>query len=505
MGDIQFEHFKRGLQDAISDPDFVRKNTLMQDSTYQGQVSERITSLTMDQNIKENWVIESQEGLLNSDVSHRQLKFDPKGFSIALSRFREGVVQTPGKIWRRPDPVTDEIYYLLSDNDRGVLMLGHTLEVIRLFPGFGPDLAGNQEYDSVSSAIAFTVGVQEYVAIAMDSHHVVSIYEYPTGIHVANIGTIDTPGTPDSGAFLDTPVDLAFNAASNELWIACSSGQPTGATASNGFLATFDLSVPAAPSLLAIPSYYETDGSLLHREVNAPSGLYIDPTLNAVWVANGGSSEIGAIDNTNGVLVKFFESRTLNYTLSSPSSIRIRDLGAGTRWLYVANSAYGTIEVFDITTQKHVNTYGFRSTEDTAVSQTDFVFGSIGQASGVMPDTVTIDGVETEVIVVSDNLNGRVQRINEESYDTDNYVNFAARSFIVPLHLIGWAISGDVPTDLCTVYYRTSTTDTFKILDPITHVPYGDWFQFRLAVRLDRGRIVRPWTIKELIIIGEQV
>jgi len=505
MGDIQFEHFKRTLQDAIADVDFVRKNTVFQDTTFATQVSERITSLTMDQNVKEDWRIESNQGLLDADIPNRRLAFDPKGFSIALSRFREGTVDEPGPIWRRPDPVTDDIYYLLSDLNRGVLMLGQNLEVIRLFPGYGPDLAGNQEYEEVSSAIAFTIGAQEYVAIAMVGHHVISIYEYPTGTYVSTIGTIDTPGTPDGGNLLDSPVDLAFNSATNELWVACRAGQPVGATAPNGFLATYDLSIPAAPAWLNIPSYYETDGSLLHREVNQPSGLLMDATLNAVWVSNGGSSEFGAIDNTNGVLVKFFEGRTLNYTLSGPGSLRIRDLGAGTRWVYVANTNYGTIEVFDIMSQKHLHTYGFRSTEDTAVSQTEFIFGSIGQATGVQPDTVTIDGVTTEVIVVSDALNGRVQRINEEAYDTDNYVNYEPRTFTVPLHLIGWAISGDVPTDLCTVYYRKSLTEEFRVLDPVTHVPYGDWFQFRLAVHLDRGRVVRPWYIKELVIIGEQV
>jgi len=504
MGDIQFEHFKRTLQDALSDVDFVRKNTVFQDTTFATQVSERVTSLTQDQNVKENWRIESQTGLLDADAPNRRLVFDPKGFSIALSRFREGTVDEPGKIWRRPDPVTDDIYYLLADEARGVLLLGQNLEVIRLFPGYGPDIAG-QEYNEVSSVIAFTIGLVEYVAIAMVGHHVVHIYEYATGTFVAAIGTVDTPGTPDGGNLLDSPVDLAVNEATNELWVACRAGQPIGATAPNGFLAVYDLTVPAAPAWASIPSYYETDGSLLHREVNQPSGLLLDPTLNAVWVANGGSSEFGALSNTNGDLIKFFEGRTLNYTLSAPGALKIRDLGAGTRWVYVANTNYGTIEVFDVQSQKHLHTYGFRSAEDTTVSQTDFVFGSIGQATGVQPDTVTIDGVETEVIVVSDALNGRVQRINEEAYDSDNFVVYTPRTFTVPLHIIGWTVSGDVPTDLCTVYYRNSLTEEFRILDPITHVPYADWFQFKLAVRLERGRIVRPWYIKELVIIGEQV
>jgi hypothetical protein len=505
MGDIQFDHFKRTLQDAIADIDFVRKNTLMQDATFAQQVSERISSLTFDQNVKEGWEIESTspDSLLYSDPLNRRITFDPKGFSIALSRFREGVVETPGKIWGRTAP-TDDIYYILSDQDKGILMLGEQLEVIRLFPGFGPAVLANREYDEVSSAITFTVGVTEYLAVAMVGHHVIYLYNYTTGAWVSEIGTVDTPGTPDVN-LLDSPVDLAFNPTTNELWVACESGMPPGATAANGFLVSYDLTAPAAPVLIGVSAYYETDGSLLHREVNNPQGLYFDTTLDALWVANAGPSEIGAISDSDGNLVKFFESRTLNYSLSAPGSIRIRDLGAGTRWLYVANTNYGSIEVFDIQTQRHLYTFGFRSTEDTATSQTEFVFGSIGQATGVFPAVTTIDGVDTATIVVSDALNGRVQRINEDAFKTTNYVNFAPRTFLVPLHVIGWAVTGDVPTDLCSVYYKTSTTDDWHLLDDRTHVPYSSWFQFRLEVKLDRGRIVRPWHVKELTIIGEQV
>jgi len=197
---LTFDVIRQILSDAVKDPDFVRKNTLMQDSAMAKEMQYRISSLTPDLNITLDWSnVESSAGVLFPDPATKALVFDPLGSGNLLSNYREGVITSPGKIWARvpagsPSP-TDRSRYLITDSSRGVLLVDENLQVISMFPGYvtGVPVTG---YADPGDAITFTYLGVEYVAVAMPSHHIVRIFELASGNLYATIGSVDLPGVP---------------------------------------------------------------------------------------------------------------------------------------------------------------------------------------------------------------------------------------------------------------------------------------------------------------------
>jgi hypothetical protein len=510
-----FDGFKGILDSAVSDEDFRRKNSLFQDDDYLADVQARINSLTADVSILLTFDdVISALGLAYKDAEASVIRFDPKGFETTLSAFREGNITTPRRIWRRPaSTATDELRYLLADGgegaltSNGVLALSPDLEALYRFPGFGTDLVGNDEYDDSADAVTFTIGTVEYIAIACTEHHCVQIYEFADPYtYTATIGTIDTEGVDATG--LTEPWSLAIDETNSLLYIACKTGQPAAASAANGFVAVWDVSIPAAPVYSETPFYYGGSGQLIDGEVWTPNDVFFED--DTLWVSNGGDNTVGGFDLSGTVPIcrKYLPAAGDGYILRSPQQVSVQqDLG-GFKKVFVANQDTGTIEEFDYTTMSHSQVYGIRASEDEIGSynrmSTD-VYGALGSPQGVVGDIVNIEDQDTNVIVVTDTLNKRLHRFNQDAYGVDNFVNFADLTFDVPVVVNGWTVNGSFPIDLTTVYYRFSVNDTWKQLPQETSLPATSAIQLRLNMKLDARRFVRSdWYISHLRINGEQ-
>jgi hypothetical protein len=165
------------------------------------------------------------------------------------------------------------------------------------------------------------------------------------------------------------------------------------------------------------------------------------------------------------------------------------------------------LEEFDELSLSHLNTYGYRASEDelsTFTRLSDSVYGALGFAHGVVPDRIFIEDQETDVLVASDNLNKRIHRFNLTAYSTENYVNFQLLTFEVPIMVNGWTISGTVPLDLVKVFFRYSLSEEFRELPQETSLAPSSTLQFRVALQLDTRRFVRDWIIRHLRIHGVQ-
>ena len=510
MSITQFEQFKDFLTTAVQDTDFVRKNTILQDSTYLQTITDRIGALTPDLSLDLTYQeFESGLGLLLQDSINRTIAFRPKGFATSLSAYREGVVSEPRRIFRRA-VVTDGVYYLLADGGigatgTGVLLLNSNMDVLRRFPHFG---TGVDEYEDASSVITFTIASTEYVAIADATHHVVQIYLYAAPYTlVATIGTLDTPGA--DADLLTAPNGLAVDTVNSLMYISCPTGQPAGATASNGFIAVYDLTVIGTPAYVSIPLFYSGTGSLLDSQVHTPVDLiYADDLL---WVSNNGADHVGAFDVSGAapLCARFVEAAGLGYQLRSPQQIFFRSTTGGFSSLYVVNSDAGTVEEFNALTYQHVSTYGIRATEDNLpVGYTRLsadVYGALGQPHGVVVDTISIDDQATNVMVVTDVGNKRVHRFNLDAYTDDNFVNFGVQTFGVPVIFDGWSISGNLPLDMVTVWYRFGVTEQFRKMANDTALPATRTVQFRLSVTLDSRKFIKTdWVVSRLRIHGRQ-
>lgn len=514
MSIAQFSQFRDFLSLVVQDTDVVRKNQVLQDSTYMETLLARIEALTPDITLKSTYADAiSQMGVVQVDDTSRTIKFVPLGFETKLSRYREAVATAPNYLWARATTTVDRVRYLLTDwsdtvPGNGVLLLNEQLEVLRRFPHFGtapatPDF----QYEEASCAVTFTVGDADYIAIACNSHHIVQIYAWaaPYG-HVATIGTIDTPGA--TATTLTSPTSLAFNAATSMLYIGCPTGQPAGATASNGFVAAWDLTVPGTPVFNAIPWFYSGTGSLLDSQVHTPTSLYHDGTY--LWVVNGNDSTVGAF-STTGTLPpcqRFLEAQGPGYQLRSPRQVWVQTISGGYGRVYVANSATGVVDEFDGVTFEHLHSYGIRASEDNLNSYTrlsPYTYGALGQPVGVAWDQTTIDDQVTNVLVVADQLNGRIHRFNLDAYQNDNFVNFEEVTLGVPVELTGWSLDGTVPIGLVKVYYRTASTQQFRELSQDATTPASRTFQFRVAFHLDPEQFVAAWWFRNLTITGKQV
>jgi hypothetical protein len=397
------------------------------------------------------------------------------------------------------------VRYLLADRDSGVLLLNKSLEVLNRFANFGPITA--TEYSDASGVCTFTIGAVEYVAITCYSHHICQIYEYASPFtNVATIGTLDTPG--DAADFCYNPVAVAVDEANEVLFILNENGTPTGATLDRGYISRYDISTPGTPVFIDIPWYYANTGSLLDNEIDTAADIFYDAAVDLLWVANG-NNQVGAFTLTPSIsLSRLIEPSGSGYTLRHPTQVFVQDQLGGYRRIYVGNGDTGTVEEFDYLDMQHLKTYGYRASEDELGSfnrLSDAVYGAIGFSSAVTADEITLDDVTFNVLVVADNLNRRLTRFNIDAYDTSNFVNFDLVELTVPVSLYGWGLSGTVPPDMVTVYYRFDEEEEFRILPQETNTPPSSTFQFRVAVQLDSQRFVREWRIDHLRIHATQV
>jgi hypothetical protein len=510
MATSQFEQFKSLLALALDDVDFRRKNTIFQDADYLAAQQSRVSVLTPDISISQTSDdVKSALGMLINEKAERRIRFDPRGFETTFSAYREGTISDPRRFWKRENE-TDGVRYLLSDKVGGVFLLNSSLEVLRRFPGLDTaSVVAGSSYDDATDAITFTVGATEYLAIAMESRSIVRIYEYDEPFTlVATIGTPDTPGA--TSALLTEPATLAFDSDNDRLFIGCTTGQPAGASADSGFVTIYDVSTPSAPVHEDIAMFFNLTGSLFDVEVEGPTDLFFDETSELLWVVNG-NNEVGAfsIDTTTPIysLRKFLEPSGRGYTLRSPQQLYIQESIGGFKRLYISNGSTGTLEEFDELSLSHLNTYGYRASEDelsTFTRLSDSVYGALGFAHGVVPDRIFIEDQETDVLVASDNLNKRIHRFNLTAYSTENYVNFQLLTFEVPIMVNGWTISGTVPLDLVKVFFRYSLSEEFRELPQETSLAPSSTLQFRVALQLDTRRFVRDWIIRHLRIHGVQ-
>lgn len=512
MSISQFDQFKDFLATALQDVDFVRKNTILQDATYVQNLLARVDALTPDIAVAQTYAdFESGLGLLLQDSANRTIAFKPKGFQTTLSAYREGLTSEPRRLFRRAT-VTDGIYYLLSDGGigaagSGVFLLNNKLDVIRRLPHYGPNTAAG-DYEDPACAITFTISTIEYVAVADATHHVVHIYLYAAPYTlVATIGTVDTPGA--AADLLTAPNGLAVDTVNELLYVSCPTGQPAGASASNGFVAVYDLSTIAVPVYSAIPFFYAGTGSLLDAQVYTPVDLVYDGTL--LWISNNGNDTVGAFDVSGAtpICTRFIESAGAGYTLRGPQQIYFRSVVGDFEHLYIVNGETGTIEEFDATTYQHLATYGIRSSEDaTPVGYTRLspdVYGAVGQPYGIVVDTVTIDDQATNVLIVTDPANKRLHRFNLDAYTDDNFVNFAEQTFSVPVVFEGWSITGNIPLDMVSVWYRFAVTEQFRRMASNSVLPATSRVQFRLAVTLDTRKFIKTnWVVDKLLVHGKQ-
>lgn len=511
MSISQFNQFKDFLATAVQDVDFVRKNSLLQDATYLQTTVDRIEALTPDISLDLTYQdFESGLGLLLQDSTNRTLAFKPKGFQTTLSAYREGVTSEPRRIFRRAT-VADGIYYLLADGGigatgSGVFLLNNKLDVIRRLPHYGPNTAAG-EYEDPSCAITFTISTVEYVAVADATHHVVHIYLYAAPYTlIATIGTVDTPGA--AADLLTAPNGLAVDVTNTLMYISCPTGQPAGATASNGFVAIYDLSIIGTPAYDSIPFFYAGTGSLLDAQVHTPVDLIYDGTL--LWISNNGVDHVGAFDvsGVSPICTRFIESAGANYTLRGPQQIYFRTTVGGFARLYVVNSETGTIEEFDALTYQHVATYGIRATEDTLPAAytrlSPDIYGALGQPYGVVVDIVSIDDQDTNVMIVTDVGNKRIHRFNLDAYTADNFVNFGLQTFGVPVVFDGWSLAGNLPLDMVTVWYRFGVTEQFRKMPQDAVLPETRTVQFRLAITLDTRKFIKTnWVVDRLRVHGK--
>jgi len=514
MSISQFEQFKDFLASAIQDADFVRKNEILQDSAYLTNILNRVEALTADVSVEQDFSsFSSGMGLLLQNAANRTISFKPKGFEITASAYREGTVSEPRRLFKR-ETVADDIHYLLADGGigatgAGVFLLNDQMEIIRRFPGFGSDIASG-EYEDPSSAITFTISSVEYVAIADATHDVVQIYLYAAPYtKIATVGTIDTPGA--AADLLTAPNGIAVDVTNELLYISCPTGQPAGATASNGFVAVYDISTIGTPAFSSIDLFFSGTGSLLDSQVHTPVDVLYDADSALLWVSNNGTNTVGAF-NVAGVApvcVRFIEAAGVGYTLRGPQQLDFRTLTGGSQRLYIVNGDTGTVEEFNALTYQHMQTYGIRAAEDAAPAgyqrlSTD-VYGALGTPYGVVVDSVSIDDQDTNVMLVTDPGNGRLQRFNLDAYTAANYINFVEQTFDVPVTFDSWNIAGDIPLDMVRVWYRFAQTEAFREMPQEVSLPATSRVQFRLSVTLDTRKFIRSdWNITKLRVHGKQ-
>lgn len=496
-GSIQFQSFVELLRTAVQDPAFVRANTLLQNPSFMAQLQARLNALVPDMNV----VLDVDDvittsGSIAADPLHNQIVYTPNGFQVKLSN-TDATVFEPSRCWVRmaTDGSTpaDGVRYVLADRTKGVLLLAEDMTVKTLFPGFGQQATTG--YADAASAITFTVSTTEYLAIAMPDHAIVRIYDYSSGAVVATIGTLDTTGA--TGTLLNRPTDLAWDSTTSRLYISCTAGQPAGATQAYGFITRFNLTTPATPTLVDIYMKYTATGSLSNKEVNVPAGMFID--AGKLWISNGATAEVGAIDLTTNLCSYFLGSAALpGYPFASLGSIRVKTIGS-VKTLVVANGAYGNVLMIDLATSSLKSVISFTAQTSHLVQ-----YGEYGAVIFASPDRLTIDGIAQDILVTGDPTNHQVLRVNEQVYGTTSVCTFVEKTFTVPIRALGYAVTGNVPSDVVLVEYRLSSTAPWHTLNQVTNIPPSLTLQVRITVQLPMGYPIDVWEIEKLTIIGEQ-
>ena len=514
---ILFENFKQFLQLAVSNTQTVKQNAVLADTSYAAAVAAHISALTPDQNLKlDTTNVSSTSGLLVSDSNLREIRFEPKGSGKIAQGFLEANITNVQKMWQRSDDaagtvttvpygtLSDGRRYYVTDSAAGVFYLNEYGQIMGAIPGFGNTATG---YGTPISAISFSILAAEYVAI-VSSEHVLTIWNAVTFARVAIFGTPGVAGLP-SALGLDSPQDLAFNSASSTLYVACAGTlMPPGASAP-GFVASFNL---ASLPVVTFGQYIAVNnGQSLHQgQVKTPLSLFYDASLESLWILNSSPLvlsrpfELGALSVTgltsNNFLKGYIEFRGPSYTLTSSTRVHI---DVSRRRLYVTNSP--GIEVFDLTTLKHLYTFGYFGVDESATHPNSSVLSpATGAIQAVCSDVLTVDGVQINFALFNDVTNNRLVRIGENSYEGDNVVYFTAMTLTVPVSLHGYLVKGSISSTKVQVEYRTSATGTWQVLSQIDSVPSSLYFQFRTKLKADLRDIISSTSIKEIIVIGVQ-
>lgn len=517
-----FSQLKQFLQIVLADQAVVSKNAVLQNTSYATSLSNVIGALTPDLNIRlDSNAVYSSAGLLVSDSNKRELRFDPKGSDKIVQGFLEANVSSVVKIWQRSDDIEgtqtsvpygtlpDGRRYYVTDSARGVFYLNEYGHIIGAVPG-NASTAGTG-YGSASSAITFQVGDTEYVAVS-STDHMVRIYDAATFALVSTIGTPGDAGLPDDVGtpLLDTPTDLAFDAATSTLYIACALGVAASAGGTgDGFVCSFDLTTPADPEFGSyIVVNRETD---LHQmSVATPHGVSYDPVLGALWVLSYDSTntsrpyEIGAISvsglSSNGYLVGYVEFRGRTFATRTAQKIHV---DVGRRRLYLTNSP--GVEVFDLVTMRHLYTFGSYSQDENSAHPNSGKFSPVtGAVGAVAADVLTVDGVRINFALFADSTNNRIVRVGENIYEGENVITFNSSTYAIPVSLHGYLVKGDLSTDKIQVEYRTSSAGAWQILSQTDSVAASTFFQFRLKVNPDLSDVIAEKAIKEIVIVGRQ-
>lgn len=496
-GSIQFQSFVELLRTAVQDPGFVRGNTLLQNAAFMAQIQARINALNPDMNV----VLDVDDVLTTSgsivaDPLHNRVVYTPAGFQVKLSNV-DATVFTPARCWVRTETdgstPADGVRYLVADEVKGVLLLLEDMTVKSLFPGLGQQAGSG--YADATSVLTFTVSSVEYVAIAMADHHIVRIYNYTSGAMVATIGTLDTPGA--TGTLLNRPSDLAWDSTTSRLYISCTAGQPVGATQAYGFVTRFTMTTPASPVLVDIYLKYVSNGSLANMECNVPQGLFFD--ADKLWVTNGGVAEVGSLDLTTNQCSYFLGSASIpGYPFGSLGSVRVKTVGS-VKTLVLANGAYGNVLSIALATSTLASVISFTAQESHLIQ-----YGEYGAVRFASPDRLTVDGLPVDVFVTGDPTNHQVLKVNEQVYGTPSYCTFRELTFTVPIRVLGYALAGNVPSDVVLVEYRFSSTSPWHTLDAVTNVPPTLTIQFRLTIQLPMGYPIDTWELFKITVIGEQ-
>ena len=548
---------KRTITLVLQDPQIQQRNALLTDATLRAELVAQLNSLTeaAPKRLLATEVLlvsVPPTGRLTVNPSRRSIVLDTKGFSFGLSRFRDGVVKTPSILRRRSSGVvpvvtpTDRIRYVMADPGAnaiggGVFLLDENMEVVRVFPGYRASANG---YVSPTGAAVALLGAVETIAIACEDDHRVHLYNFATGAHVVSIGT-GTPGLPSVVVpLLTRPRSVSFDAPNNRLFVACRAGAAGDASPADiGFVAEFDLTVPATPTFVGYVAVGGGDQQLAYGKCFAPSDvLFVD---GALYIANG-LGDVGRFSRPTvsdpWLATLSLEAVGANYVLglgavdpTAPEQFSLNSLDVvtldGSTKLLVGVSHLGCVECFSLSAADgiggHVGSYGHAVHEvatpygvdlspQSPVHRPGLTLGGLNRPYGVVGDSLTLPGDTTAstLLLVADGgavaatvgeSSGRLARINIDTYEDDNIVTWD--SYYTGggnLSLDGWwLLDGDLPMESCVLEYRDPGD---PVVNPV--ILEGPWqqvrrdcvsqivasrFQFRLRVVLTATQAVKPY------------
>ena len=555
---------KRTLTLVLQDPQIQQRNALLTDATLRAELVSQLDALT-EASPKRLLAADALQtgslaptGRLVVDSARRSVVLDTKGFGFGLSRFRDGVVQTPSILRRRTPAVTpaatpaDRIRYVMADPGAGALgggvfLLDENMEVVRVFPGYR---AASNGYVAPTGAAVALLGAVETIAIACESDHRVRVYNFATGAHIVTIGT-GIAGLPSVIVpLLTNPRSVTFDAANNRLFIACRDGSAGDASPGDvGFVAEFNITTIATPVFVGYVAVGGGDQQLAYGKCFAPSDvLFVD---NSLYVSNG-LGDVGRFARESisdpWLCNLSLEAVGADYVLGlgsvdpvEPSqhamnALDVVTIGGSTK-LLVGVSHLGSVEVFSLSSADgwvggHSGSYGHAVHEvsmpfgvdlsaQSPVRRPSLTLGGLNRPYGVVGDSLTLPGDDaaSTLVLVSDSGSGvgsgRLARLNIGTYQDANIVTWDAIRGASDLSLDGWwLLDGDLPMESCVLEYRDPGDST---LNPV--VP-GEWqqvrrdcvsqivaarFQFRLRVVLSAAQAVKPYSTTGIGLLMTQV